>query len=124
MDRRIGDRIKDWGDAQVGREARRLAQQLDVGAAVKRARKAEADRHVSIRPAPDCMTYLTGLLPVAQGVAVYVALLREADARRAAGDERGKGQVLADTLVERVTGQTSAPDVPVEVDLVMTIGPY
>jgi hypothetical protein len=120
VDRRIGDRIKDWGDAQVAREARKLAQRLDVGAAVKRARKAEADRHVSIRPAPDCMTYVTGLLPVAQGVAVYAALLREADARRAAGDERGKGQIMADTLVERVTGQASAPDVPVEVDLVIT----
>jgi hypothetical protein len=120
VDRRIGDRIADWGDAQTAREARRLAQQLDAWAAVKRARKAEADRRVSIRPAPDCMAYVTALLPVAQGVAVYAALLREAESARAAGDPRGKGQVMADTLVERVTGQILAADVPVEVGLVMT----
>jgi hypothetical protein len=31
---------------------------------------------VTIRPAPDCMTYVTALLPVAQGVGVYAALNR------------------------------------------------
>ncbi len=39
---------------------------------------------------------------------------------RAAGDDRGKGQVMADTLVERVTGQATADAVPVEIQLVMT----
>ena len=39
-------------------------------------RRAEADRMVSIRPAPDTMTYVTALLPVAQGVGVYAALNR------------------------------------------------
>jgi hypothetical protein len=29
---------------------------------------------VTIRPAPDTMTYVTALLPVAQGVGVYAAL--------------------------------------------------
>ena len=33
-----------------------------------------ADRTVTIRPAPDTMTYVTALLPVAQGVGVYAAL--------------------------------------------------
>jgi Domain of unknown function (DUF222) len=120
VDRRIGGRIAQWGDAQTAGEARRLAQALDPAAAVKRARKAAEDRHVSIRPAPDCMTYVTGLLPVAQGVSVYAALVKEADSARAAGDERSKGQVMADTLVERVTGRATAGDVAVEVDLVMT----
>jgi hypothetical protein len=66
------------------------------------------------------MTFLTGLLPVAQGVAVHAALTRHADTRRAAGDQRGRGQIMADTLVERVTGQASATGVPVEVQLVMS----
>jgi hypothetical protein len=44
-----------------------------------RAAKAATDRMVSIRPAPDTMTYLTALLPVAQGVPVYAALQRAAD---------------------------------------------
>ena len=120
VDRRLGDRLKDFGDARTGREARKLAQQLDVAAAVKRARKAEADRHVTIRPAPDTMAYVTALLPVTQGVALYAALTRHATSAKAAGDARGKGQIMADTLVERATGQATASDVPVEVGLVMT----
>jgi hypothetical protein len=66
------------------------------------------------------MTYLTGLLPVAQGVALYAALTRQADTLKAGGDTRTRGQIMADTLVERVTGQATAPAVPVEVQLVMT----
>lgn len=45
-------RLEGVGDQQLGNEARRLAHRLDPAAAVRRASKAEADRHVSIRPAP------------------------------------------------------------------------
>ena len=66
------------------------------------------------------MSYVTGLLPVAQGVAVHAALSKHADALRAGGDQRSRGQIMADTFVERLTGQARADDVPVEVQLVMT----
>jgi hypothetical protein len=66
------------------------------------------------------MTYLTGLLPVAQGVAVHAALTRAADTLRAGGDPRTRGQIMADTLVTRITGQTTPENVPVHVRLVMT----
>ena len=69
---------------------------------VDRAAKATEDRTVTIRPAPDTMTYVTALLPVAQGVGVYAALKRAADTTF---DDRSRGQVMADTLVERVTGR-------------------
>ena len=69
-----------------------------------RRRKAEADRNVTLRPAPDAMTWLTALLPVKDGVAAYAALTRTADSARAAGDARGKGQMMADTLVGSVLG--------------------
>ncbi len=49
----------------------------------------------------------------------YAALVREADRARGSGDSRGKGQVLADTLIERVTGQGAAADVPVAVEIGM-----
>lgn len=60
--------------------------------------------------------------PVARrpGVAAYVALTRQADSSRAQGDERTRGQVMADTLVERVTGQATAEAVPIAIQLVMT----
>ena len=63
------------------------------------------------------MTYLTALLPVAQGVSVYAALKREADV---CFDGRSRGQVMADTLVERVTGRPADQPVPVAVNLVIS----
>ncbi|MHC6595265.1 HNH endonuclease, partial [Arthrobacter sp. C152] len=68
---------------------------------------------------PDTMAYLTALLPVAEGVAAYAALARDADAARSAGDDRSRGQVMADTLVERLTG-TPGGISGVEIQLVMT----
>lgn len=65
------------------------------------------------------MAQLTTLVPVAQGVAAYAALKAEADAARSAGDPRTRGQVMADALVARVTGQESASAIPVCVNLVM-----
>jgi hypothetical protein len=66
------------------------------------------------------MSNLTTLVPVAQGVAAIAALMQAADEARASGDERSRGQVMADTLVERVTGQATATATPVTVNLVMT----
>lgn len=97
------------------------ANRLDPAARAKRAAKAASDRCVTIRPAPDTMTYLTALLPVAEGVQAYAALKLAAEsARHMGGDERSTGQIMADTLVERVTGQEHAADVPVTVHLVVS----
>ncbi len=95
-------KLDGMGDARVVAAAKEIACRLDVQAVVDRAAKAEADRTVTIRPAPDTMTYVTALLPVAKGVGVYAALKRAADTTF---DDRSRGQVMADTLVERVTGQ-------------------
>ena len=97
-----------WGDRRLVAAARARAYELDPHAALKRSRKAEGERHVSLRPAPDTMTWLTALLPVAQGVSVYAALSRTADEARAAGDERSRGQVMADALVTSLTTPASA----------------
>ncbi|MGA8046939.1 MAG: DUF222 domain-containing protein, partial [Dermatophilaceae bacterium] len=91
----------------------------DPHAAVKRAAKARAERRVTIRPAPETMTYLSGLLPVQDGVAVYAALDAAAKAAAASGDGRSRGQVMADTLVARVTGVAGAEH-PVELQLIIT----
>ncbi|HWM74250.1 MAG TPA: DUF222 domain-containing protein [Nocardioides sp.] len=79
-----------------------------------------SDRHVGLRPAPDTMSYLTSFLPVEQGVACHVALARHADSRRAQGDQRSRGQIMADILVERVTGQATSDGVDAEIQLVIT----
>jgi hypothetical protein len=120
VDERIASRLPAWGDGQTVREVRKLAYAADPKAVVDRTTRAEAERCVTVRPAPDTMSYLTGLLPVHEGVAAYAALVRAADEARACGDPRTKGQVMADTLVERLTGQRSAPDVPLEIGVVMS----
>jgi hypothetical protein len=82
--------------------AARIGYRLDPDNAVRRSRKAYGDRHVSLRPAPDTMTYLTALLPVVDGVAAYAALLRHAATATALGDTRGKGALMVDALVTRL----------------------
>jgi Domain of unknown function (DUF222) len=103
------------GDGRLVAAAKAIAYRLDPHAVVDRAAKAESERCVTIRPAPDTMTYLTALLPVAQGVAAYAALEPAADTNC---DGRGRGQVMADTLFERLTGRSAAEATPVAVNLV------
>ena len=111
--------IEAMGDRELASAAARLAAKLDPASVAERRRRAEGERCVTIRPAPDTMTYLTALLPVTQGVAVYAALKQHADTARAGGDPRGRGQLMADALVERATGQASADAVPVRVNLLV-----
>jgi hypothetical protein len=112
--------VGSWGDRELERRVRACADRLDAEAAVDRCRRAERERRVTMRPVPDSMASLTALLPVAQAVAVHAALTRAALAAKAAGDDRGKGQLMADTLVELVTGQSVADDAPVEIQVVIT----
>jgi hypothetical protein len=105
------------GDGRVAAEAKKIAYRLDPQAVVDRAVRAESDRRVSIRPAPDNMVHVRALLPMSQGVAVYATLHRAADT---CGDGRGRGQVMADTLVQRVTGRAAEVPVPVAVNVVIT----
>jgi hypothetical protein len=107
------------GDKAIVAAAKAAAYRRDPRSVAGRASRAAAERTVSLRPAPDTMTYLTALLPVAQGVAVYAALTRAADTARSSGDARGRGQVMADTLVERITG-TPGGISGINLDLVMT----
>lgn len=107
------------GDRTIIAAARAAAYRLDPRSVVNRARNAVADRHVSLRPAPDTMTYLTALLPVTAGVAVHAALSRQADTLRSGGDGRSRGQIMADDLVERITG-TAGGITGIEIQLIMT----
>ena len=113
----------------VGR-LQRAAAELDPASVAERRRRAEADRHTTLRPAPDVMTWLGALLPVKDGVAVHATLDRDARQAKAAGDARSLGQLMADILVQRVvhpglaetattTSTTTASTVPVLVNLVV-----
>jgi Domain of unknown function (DUF222) len=120
VDAELAPRLEWCSDRRLEAECKKLAYALDPVGHVHRLRNVESERHVSLRPAPDCMARLSTLVPVKQGVAAYAALARAADTGRAAGDGRGRGQIMADTLIERVTGQAAADDVPLEINVIMT----
>jgi hypothetical protein len=110
-------KLDGLGDARIAADAKAIAYRLDPQAVVDRAARAESERTVTIRPAPDTMAYVTILLPVAKGVGVYAALTRAADTTF---DDRSRGQVMADTAFERITSQPAEVADPVAVDLVIT----
>lgn len=107
------------GDKTLIAAAKAAAYRRDPRTVAQRASQAATERNVSLRPAPDAMTYLTALLPVAHGVAVYAALTRKADSVRSAGESRNRGQVMADTLVERITGRRGGIR-GVDLEIIMT----
>ena len=113
--------LEQLGFRRAEATVKRIAYETDKPGYTQRGRKARADRRVTLRPAPDTMAVLSGLLPVEQGVACLAALRKHADATVAAGDGRSRDQVMADTLVERLTGQTRATDVGVEVGIVLPL---
>lgn len=113
------------GTREIIGRTRRMVAELDPAAVARRARRAAADRTVTVRPAPDTMAWVTGLMPVAQAVSVHASLRRAAIAARAAGDPRSLGQLMADLLLARTTGiadtgtPEDAPAVPVTINVTM-----
>jgi hypothetical protein len=113
-------RTEGWGDRRLANEAKTIAYRLDPASVVRRSSQAASERRVSLRPAPDTMASLHASLPVAQGVAVWATLSAVADSLVATGDGRSRGQIMADTLVERVTGQATADAVPITLDVTVS----
>ncbi len=115
--------IEAMGVGELVAEVRRRAYALDPASFVERRRRAEADRHTSLRPAPDTMAVLSALLTVKGGVSVHAALTAEADRAKATGDPRSRGQIMADTLVDRVVSPSvaeAATSAPLMVNVVVS----
>ncbi len=117
----VAARVDQMAPRQAAGTARRLAYTADPEGSVRRARLARNDRRVGLRPLPDTMAGLSAFLPVEQGVACWAALKAQVDALKAAGDPRTRGQIAADTLVERLTGQATADDVDIEVQITVPV---
>ena len=101
--------------------ARHHAYAADPAGYVARGRTARTDRRVTVRPAPDTMSVLSGFLPVEQGVACWAALRAHTDTVKNTGDTRTRDQIMADTLVERLTGQTRAGRRQAEIAIVIPV---
>lgn len=120
VDKQLAAELPGLSPRRAQALARKLTIEIDPAGAVARAGKARKDRRVGVRPAPDTMAVLSALLPCEQGVAAWAALRRHTDSVIAAGDERSRDQIMADTLVERLTGQATADEVSAEIGLVMS----
>ncbi len=109
------------GNAEVSAEAARIAYELDQQSVAEKMTRARASRHVRFQVARDGMMSMTVLLPAAQGQLVRQTLSREAASVVAAGSGRSRAQVMADVVVERVTGRNPVESpVPVTVNLVLS----
>ncbi|MGD8202373.1 DUF222 domain-containing protein, partial [Ornithinimicrobium sp. W1679] len=120
VDRRLAGSLAGASTRQIVAAARALAYEVDPAGFVARARRAAADRGVSVRPAPDVMGLLCARLPAAQAIATHQVLRTHAEGARAAGDPRTLNQLMADELVARVTGRTVVDGIDVEIGLVLT----
>ncbi len=64
VDAELAPKLAELSARQLAAEARRIAYELDPHSVIGRIGQAEADRNVTIRPEPDCMTRVSALLPV------------------------------------------------------------
>lgn len=125
------DRIETLSEGQLRAEIRTKAYEADREVFVRARAQAVKDRRVTVRPLPDGMAQLSATVPLVDGVAAYATLLRTAESARASGDDRSRGAIMADTLLERVRSgpvpapgsacpAPVAPPVPVAVNLVVS----
>jgi hypothetical protein len=115
--------IERLGVRRVHDLVTRLAMEIAPDKAEVKARAARSGRHVRVRLATDGMAELVAHLPAEQAAACFGTLHRAVKDLYVTAESviRSHGQILADTLVERLTGQTAARDVNVEVQVLVPI---
>ena len=123
-ERLAGQGIETLGAQRLHDLARKIAAEVAPEKFEARTRRARSGRRVTVRRSSEPgMADLTAHLPVEQAVACYAAL------RKAVNDVwvqpepvlRGQGQIMADTLVERLTGQATAEDVDIQVHIMVPV---
>lgn len=112
VDAELAGRLGQLTPRQARGAAAAIGYRLDPEQAVRRARRSYGDRCVTLRPAPDTMTYLTALLPAVSGVAVHAALTHFAASATATGDSRSRGALMADRLLSLVVGGSDRASLP------------
>ncbi|MDN5658033.1 DUF222 domain-containing protein [Brevibacterium sandarakinum] len=121
VDARMGESLGPSGIRGLRSETRALVQELRMDDAAEKVKRATARRRVTLTALRDGMGRLSATLPLQQAVAAFEGLKSTADTAVAQGttDDRSHGQFMADTCVERLTGQAAAAAVPTEVHLIV-----
>ncbi|MFP5068086.1 DUF222 domain-containing protein [Pseudonocardia nantongensis] len=124
VDRRLAEHdLSRLGLGRIRDLARSIAAQVAPEKFHHRAREARAERRVTVRPAPDGMAYLTAYLPLEQAVSCLAALMKAHTAASVSPEPltRGRGQFVADTLVERLTGRSHPGEVDLEIQVLVPL---
>ncbi len=119
LDFEIAPRLPGLTAKRAAKATARAVIRIDADAARARAERNRADQRVSMFREVDGVAILQVRGPAEQIVAAYNALDSWARGLRFAGDERTIGQIMTQTLVERVTGLAHADALDVEIQLVM-----
>lgn len=118
-DAELAPRLAGLTARKAGQLAARVVVAMEPEAAHERAETRRRDAYVAIDPLPDGVATLYAVGPAEQIIAAYQALDSWATGARSTGDPRSRGQIMCQTLVERVTGLTHANGLDVEIGLVM-----
>lgn len=121
VDARMGESLGPSGIRGLRSETRALVQELRMDDGAERVKRATARRRVTLTALRDGMGRVSATLPLQQAVAAFEGLKSTADTAVAQGttDDRSHGQFMADTCMERLTGQAAAAAVPTEVHLIV-----
>jgi hypothetical protein len=118
-DAEIADKIPGMTTVEAKHAAARVVIAIDAEAAYQRAKANRADQRVTMTPETDGVATLHVRGPAEQILAAHKALDDWATGLGAAGDTRTRGQIMCQTLVERVTGMSYADEPDVEINLVL-----
>src|SRR5262245_5948426 len=119
VDAELTELAKRLAPGQARKAAARLVASTDPDAAAKRARRARAAKQVRTIVHGDATGTVAADLPAEQAVACWQALDHQARNLRSEGDDRSIRELMCDLFVERLTGQTTATDLNLEVGVVV-----
>jgi len=120
VDRDIALEALELTPGQVRTAVRHRVCQADAAAAARRAHVARSRKRIGFLAREDATATVWNVLPAEQAVACWTALDDHARGVRADGDERSIEHIMCDTFVERLTGQSKASEVPVEIGVVIS----
>ncbi|KAA1376286.1 HNH endonuclease signature motif containing protein [Aeromicrobium fastidiosum] len=118
-DAEIAGKIVGMTTVQARQCAARVVIGIDAEAAYERSRRNRADARVTMAPEADGVATMIVRGPAEQILAAYKTLDDWATGLRSTGDPRTRGQIMCQTLVERVTGLAYADGADVELQLVL-----